>query len=94
MFVVLTVVGGWLGLQIKWVRDRHAFLEAHDHAQIYVKSQDRRPSAPGALGLFGERGVYAFNTFEFDEDERTRAGRLFPEAHLITGPIAVGQVLL
>src|SRR5262245_51555998 len=42
-FVVLTILGVWLGVQVKWIRDRHAALE-------WVEAVNSRPisTAPGA----------------------------------------------
>src|SRR5438046_2000057 len=82
LFVAVTIFGVWLGVQAKWIRDRRVFLSEHDHAEIYVLEASRIPSAPGALRIFGERGVWAINTSGMSEGEIAAARRLFPEARL------------
>jgi hypothetical protein len=89
-FVLLTLLCvflGWLGMQVKWIRDRHAFREAcrslpgvsayfepfRTQAGVY----DPTCRAPSALWLFGERGVKHITVPKRYE---ARIRRLFPEA--------------
>ena len=88
MFVLLTVLAvslGWVGVQLKWIRERH---------EVMSRSGDRThgwlgtASAPWGLRMFGEQGrekVFA----PASELERMQA--LFPESEVITfdyGPSA------
>lgn len=81
-FCLLTLFGVWLGVQMKWVRDRRDFLEMHREAQVWRKPKPRT-AAPAALRLFGKRGVYGFNITRLSPEELARAKELFPEAVLM-----------
>ena len=84
LFALVTVVGlafAWLGVQVQWLRDRHAFAEAHDGDQIYLDDHGAfiHP-APGALRWFGEYGVLSIDGSRMSDAEVVQAKRLFPEA--------------
>ena len=75
LFVVLTLFGVWLGVQVKWLRERHAFLQ---RAQGYSEWDDGLTNhAPGLLWIFGERGVCSIGAPPSDS---ATLERLFPEA--------------
>jgi len=87
LFALVTILGiafAWLGVQAKWIRDRHAFAEAHDGDQIFLDFADSAPPprAPGVLPLLGERGARGIDTSRMSDEETSQAKRLFPEAHL------------
>ena len=66
LFVLVTVVGCWLGYSINWIKQRHAFLA---HPYVIQEFNDTPPStvnrwgntwpvyAPWGLWLLGERGL-------------------------------------
>jgi hypothetical protein len=87
LFVVLTVLGCWLGYEFNWIRQRHEFIShrpeiarPHDAHKAY---KFRPVEAPGLLWIFGERGM---NCLWFEskpsESEIDLAKELFPEAKL------------
>ena len=98
MFVLLTLFGVWLGVQVKWIRDRHEFKRAHpeffQHAavwQAYATVQ-----APWSIRLLGETGIGQVE-IDYDYEEelkpelqavKQRAKSLFPEAAV--GPVGHG----
>src|SRR5712671_3365606 len=62
-FVVLTIFGVWLGVQVKWIRDRHAAIELH-HCGAYrtghepVETHFITPKdAPLSIRVLGEPGI-------------------------------------
>ncbi|MGD9721181.1 MAG: hypothetical protein AB7O59_03890 [Pirellulales bacterium] len=93
MFVVVTVLGGWLAYQVNWIAQRHQFLESPAVCEFRgaVMLGGR---APGALWLLGEPGVKGMSVaivakgrpgdvdrFDWELHETVReARRLFPEA--------------
>jgi hypothetical protein len=96
LFVLVTIFGVWLGVQVNWIRERRAWLVGHqsDIARPPALSGGGPVEAPGLLGLFGERGVEALYWHFEGEDVTTRewlvafykspqvqeSRRLFPEA--------------
>jgi hypothetical protein len=76
MFVVVTLVGCWLGYELHWLRQRRAFI-AHETAirdaqkewwstiALTAAPGKSPPWAPGGLWLFGEPG-YSFVYFISD----------------------------
>jgi len=91
MLVLVTFLAiplGWVGCQLNWIRQRHAFL----------KQDGVYPSAPGHpgpnsfeiyyvrppafLGYFGERGLGDIAVAA--EEQLSEAKRLFPEAVYIS----------
>ena len=86
-FVLVTLLGvllGWLGVQVKWIRDRH---DAIDES-IMFSSGEKVVPAPWSLRIFGEAGIEAFiidlnQPKETQKRERERLAPLFPEAELI-----------
>ena len=85
-FVLVTIFGVWLGVQVKWIKDRRAFLVDHPiHGYM-----PEPPAAPGLLWLFGEEGVYAVVVVTDTRlstatipPEVAEARRLFPESRLV-----------
>ena len=97
LFVIVTLFGCWLGYSMRWIRQRQEMLKNYDVIDRYessprVKLVSNGPtevSAPGGLGLFGERGIAGLRIVIRDYDESReiqsyevveRAWRLFPEA--------------
>jgi len=86
-FVVLTIFGVWLGVQVKWIRDRNdVFVDARDANNVFYLEDDRKQGkTPWCLKLFGEPGYIRIEidpalSEERSADERRRLGPLFPEA--------------
>ena len=94
-FVLLTVFGVWLGVQVKWIRDRQA-------ARAWIRNQNiswYAPSlrgarveaaAPWSLRLLNESGMVAIGIAE-DRSSKPysveKLRELFPEARVgYTGP--------
>jgi len=77
-FVVLTIFCVWLGVQVKWIGDRHGALQ----------SKNLMPypgEAPLSLRIFGERGFSAIGIdgtadAHADESQYEKLQILFPEA--------------
>ena len=98
MFVLLTVFGVWLSVQVKWVRNRAEFKRAHPEFfhraaawQAYSTVQ-----APWSIRLLGETGV-AEVEIDYDYEQelkpesqavKQQAKSLFPEAAV--GPVGHG----
>lgn len=86
-FVLLTVFGVWLGVQLKWIRDRH---EAADRFGFYLLDE---AAAPWSLRIFAERGYEAIGVLVDDPDHPTadeqrikrELEQLFPEADVFFG---------
>ena len=82
MFVVLTVFGVWLGVQVKWIKDRHAairWLEARGGSVDYGRA------APMSLVMLGENGVAVLCIPRTDDDyvgKGIELENLFPEANM------------
>lgn len=66
MFVVVTVFACWLGYQLNWIRQRHAFLARKDiivqHSSAYYPYD-----APTSLRVFGESGQAVLNVIIVDD---------------------------
>ena len=97
-FVLLTIFCVWLGVQVKWIRDRHEALQLHDsisvdfYGGIIVEgggsrmiSHSPKAKAPWGIRIFGEAGV---GTILVDppETDYSRLTALFPEAKVIPTP--------
>jgi hypothetical protein len=91
MFIVVTAIACWLGYELNWIRQRHAFLSRELEMQQVEKVLYPPPAefvpAPPLLGLFGERGYENVpvcsegNHSKFDGPARIKeAEALFPEA--------------
>lgn len=92
LFVAVTLFGIWLGLQMKWIRDRHSYLAAHPDASEVPRPTDKPAIAPGFLGLFGEAAqtrmsVQSPGFWSQRDDRKTKPSpesvqlrKLFPEA--------------
>ena len=77
LFVLVTIIGvgaGWVACQLKWIRNRHAFVEAHLMESIWFNAG----TAPWQLRLFGECG-YGIPVFFVDQRYLQQAENLFPE---------------
>jgi len=86
MLVLITLVcvgcAGWVHRSKKWIRARH---DALDRGLVVVAHYytGETPAAPGALWLFGEKGIGSIMCWN-NEDELAR--RLFPEAQIFSSP--------
>ena len=88
LLVVLTLAGGaagWLGVQLKWIQDRHAMLE--DGHVAACGFEFGYSTAPWRLRLLGGTGVVEIGLWMTHEtaadNERLQATqRLFPEARV------------
>jgi hypothetical protein len=77
LLIIVTLIGCWLGYQLKWIRDRRQFLQdqdvilnAHDVGPAGELAGDKKPRPPGMLWMFSEPG-YKFvnvwvNSHDFD----------------------------
>ena len=84
LFVLMTVLGaglGWLGVQLKWIRDRHQALEKWDNDQHVVNAYEPLSDveAPWSLRLFGEFGVDGITV---EQNQVSEYQKLFPEAEV------------
>src|ERR1051325_1897687 len=95
LFVLGAVVGVilWLGIQLKWIRDRHEAKHLLDESGVLrVMAVDTGPVAPLSIRIFGEPGygrvaVLVRNATLTPEDQIVidRVKALFPEAKVIHG---------
>jgi hypothetical protein len=103
LLIVVTLLGGalgWLGVQIKWIHDRHEALSTNCEETMdpdaSLDDEAKTVAAPGPLGLFGEPGYPAIEvtfshrrlTYELTPTEMSevkRIERLFPEAKIVVG---------
>jgi hypothetical protein len=76
MFVVVTVVAIFVAYHVNWIRQRHEFLKT----EVATFPSQSRPSAPGLLWMFGEKGVP--NLTVLHPADFVTAESLFPEATL------------
>jgi len=90
-FVVLTIFGVWLGVQVKWVRDRKEaikWLTADVDPQRaiildFFHDDDEGSRAPFPLNLFGETGVDDISLTSPESKQRVHElRRLFPETNI------------
>jgi hypothetical protein len=91
LFVVVTVVGCWLGYALHWKSQRQAFLAQPD---VFAEFNDTPPStlnrwynrlpvfAPAGMWVLGERGAVSvwLPPKIWSPEREAEAGRLFPEA--------------
>jgi hypothetical protein len=73
---MISIPIAWTACQLRWIHERHAFLEAH-HGGNFFLCYDSRP-APWQLRVFGERG-FEHSTFTIEEPYLDTAKELFPE---------------
>jgi len=83
-FVVLTIFGIWLGVQVKWIRDRHEFLARQNGRtpprRLLFVCDNGDAAAPWSIRFLGERGIYGITVADVDHATETRIKGLFPEA--------------
>ena len=91
MFVAVTVIAGWLGYELHWIRERENLLvEWRDMGGATISGP-----APWAIRILGAGGVAHFEYGYFgwhsvdnppllavNEDVRDRIARLFPESQI------------
>lgn len=94
LFVLLTIIGGWLGYQLNWIRQRRELLQDRcyraNHANYNVPPPPGgyvNASPPSTLGLVGEQGyamIWRLWTGPIpDAQERRRVEKLLPEAEFV-----------
>jgi len=96
MLMLVALLCIWLGVQIKWIRDRHRAIDwcmTHDGGI----SLDGSATAPWSIGIFGERGYRTIHTCGYYQGKRKcpwNIRSLFPEASTaFSGPnTVVGEV--
>jgi len=83
-FVVLTIFGVWLGVQVKWIRDRHEALKSiTDRGGAFHEGfSDRMPTAPLSLRILGEPATGYILLPEERASEGPGIKSLFPEAEV------------
>jgi len=88
LFVVLTVFGVWLAVQVNWIRERREILR-----RIPGEPADWvAAKAPWSIRIFGERGYHDLHFWrDLTREEYFRIKQLFPETDKIwvggkTGP--------
>jgi hypothetical protein len=79
LFVLVTIVGVWLGFQLNWIRERHEFLRrpAVSEDSSILDDSACPTKAPWELRLFGEPPIKVIVVPSAMTEE---AGRLFPES--------------
>lgn len=84
LFVMVTVVGCWLGYHLNWIRERHAYLGN----SAAVHSRGSAAAAPLSLRLLGEDGVSSVTVAGWAPNRNPAYARsLFPEADVFGGDI-------
>ena len=91
LFVVVTVVCVWLGYQVNWIRQRHAFLardgaygtNIQEPAGPWGPASEVTVDPPWGLWLLGEKG---FGIVVVLPEVESNAKRLFPEADVAFRP--------
>jgi len=97
LFVLVTLMGtflGWLGVQLKWMRDREA---TFNHGSSFVGFEGNlAPWSIRLLGAPGFRDIYLLvddveHLTDAERANRKRAASLFPEAEVqcTTGPFVI-----
>ena len=88
LFVLVTIFGVWLGLQIKWIVDRHELLAHRDGRTpprpLAFVCENGDAAAPWSIRLLGERGIYGIMLGDVDQATASRIKNLFPEAWVDT----------
>ena len=85
LFLAVTIVGGWLGYHLNWIRERHAFL-SQPHVTTTLIPAHRAPLALSMMGEPGKTTVVVQCDWEssklssYEEAQVALARRLFPEA--------------
>jgi hypothetical protein len=74
-FAFLSVPLAWSTAQLRWIHDRHAFLEAHQRPSLLCYNI---VPAPWQLRVFGEQG-FDRQTMYIEPGYLDQAKQLFPE---------------
>jgi hypothetical protein len=92
MFALFTIVCGWVGYQINWIRERHAFVEEIESSTFDVNFSPAPiekwvvvPQPPLSLRIFGEQYAPFASLYYWDETPSqlvSNAKGLFPEANI------------
>lgn len=90
LFAAITIFGIWLGVQMKWIRDRHAAIEwAKSKANHNVAIVGKAITAPLTLRIFGEQGYKEIGLYTGLKDPTytdDKLKELFPEARVWRSP--------
>lgn len=83
LFLIVTILCVWIGYQLNWIRQRHAYFQrpfrTFSDREVLTKSE-----APFPLGLFGEYGIVQI--WVHTDEEKRIAKKLFPEAKISLMP--------
>ena len=86
LLVLLTLFGcafGWLGVQVKWLKDRHKALRHMDGVGYIVTDSSTYNAPPWQLRLFGERSVGGIRLRGHAGSRKLQElKQLFPEADI------------
>jgi hypothetical protein len=83
LFVLVTVIGAWLGYHFNWIRERHKLIGLYGLVSLAWRSDLQPPDIPISLRLLGEHRV---NAVRAPKSEAEHAHRLFPEAEVFSFP--------
>jgi hypothetical protein len=79
-FTVLCAAAGWSAAQLRWIHQRHQFIESHRASSGFL-CFDTKP-APWPLEFFGEHG-WQHSTMYVHRADLPAAKELFPEVPTI-----------
>jgi len=95
LFLIVTILGvflGWLGVQTKWIRDRHEALKWAEsygfyetgHSLVVTHTAPGPRDAPWSIHILGEAGIAQISLVAHHADQREveRFTGLFPEAEI------------
>ena len=75
---ILCIPMAWVGYQLNWIHQRHAFLQREDVEGTGFKvNGESTAAAPWPLRLFGEDSIFSLGA---PNELSAEAKRLFPEA--------------
>ena len=80
LLVLVTLFGIWLGMQVKWVKDRHRLIETKRFAGLKTGG-----ASPWSIKMLGEPGYATIVLNGMDKSRgplEKEARRLFPEAKI------------
>ncbi len=81
LFVVVTVLGCWLGYQVNWIRERHSLIVGYGDEETVIACPVEPGTAPWSLRLLGERGwKYMYVPSPHPKSKMARLQRASPEA--------------
>jgi len=101
LVTILCAFLGWLGVQVKWIHDRHESFRGPNGHLIGVDANDSN-TAPPSIRLLGEPGFSQIFVFVADKELSTVQDRiakrnaelLFPEAEIVCTDEPIGFSLV